>query len=91
MERAISMWRVLRQSRVRRKQLDVRIMPREKPGPNRRRYVYTARRDPIVFVDHGHYAGSWHEVFAICGWRPIDDEARRWLDEFNRMNGRETK
>jgi hypothetical protein len=38
---------------------------------SRRRYVYSARRDPITRVDYGHVAGSWIEIFAVTGWRPI--------------------
>lgn len=70
------------------------VMAREKP--NRRRYVYSARRDPITFVDHDHHAGSWSEVFAVTGWRPsrsvvvhrskLDAEAIRWLAKYNKGN-----
>jgi hypothetical protein len=38
---------------------------------SRRRYVYSSRRDQITHVDYGHVAGSWIEIFAVTGWRPI--------------------
>jgi hypothetical protein len=69
----------------------------ERKRANQRRYVYSARRDPITHVDHGFYPGSWSEVFAVTGWRPsraivvhrsrLTDEAIRWLAEFHKANG----
>jgi hypothetical protein len=68
----------------------------ERKRSTQRRYVYSARRDPITHVDYGHAAGSWSEVFAVTGWRPsrafvigrskLDAESIRYLAEFERKN-----
>ena len=67
----------------------------------KRKYVYTAQRDPLTHVDYGHVAGSWHEIWEDTGWRPsravvfhrsqLDAETVRWLAEFHRLNGGEFK
>lgn len=73
--------------------MGVRIMDRQKP--NRRRYVYSARRDPIVHVDYEHYAGSWEFVERLTGWRPtksvvvhrsrLDAKTLEWLKNFDKQ------
>lgn len=62
----------------------------ERKRATQRRYVYSARRDPITRVDYGHDAGSWSEVFAVTGWRPmgvirlpLSKTEREWLERFN--------
>jgi hypothetical protein len=60
--------------------------------PNRRRYVYSARRDPITYVDHEFKSGSWDFIESLCGWRPsrafiigrskLDAESIRYMAEW---------
>lgn len=68
--------------------LEIRAVERKRAS--QRRYVYSARRDPLTRIDYGHYAGSWNFIFRLTAWCPrgsqLDEETRRWLAEFNRLN-----
>lgn len=78
------------QVRNRRQRVQVGIVERKKPS--RRRVEFIGSRDPRMVETHYYVEqfveSSWHDVYESCGWRPIDAEARRWLAEFNRLNGR---
>jgi len=59
----------------------------ERKRANQRRYVYSARRDPITHVAHQGdelVAGSWNEVYAITEWRPkpLTRFERDWLEKY---------
>jgi hypothetical protein len=38
----------------------------------RRKFVYSARRDPVTYFDAADrfIPGSWREIFSDTGWRP---------------------
>jgi hypothetical protein len=60
------------QVRRRRQRIQVRTVERKRA--TQRRYVYSARRDPITHVAHQgdqHIAGSLEWIYVLTDWRPF--------------------
>jgi hypothetical protein len=68
----------------------------ERKRASQRRYEYRGRSDPRCrlspYVEQ-FCEGSWSEVFAVTGWRPVtarrhilSEFERNWLAEFHRLN-----